>query len=559
MRWERPVAGREPAAAALLGWLADPHAPRLCLVSGSAGCGKSGLLAWLVYHGTQGGTAQERAVHAVVPSTGRSLWGTVWSLADQLGVAARSQGELVEALVRDQRRTVIVLPDLHDEDVVGLVLDLARVAHIRLVVESRSGSGAYQRLAGSGCAELDLDLEQWRDQARFEQWRASLSEEVGVAALAGPGGTVDLSDPVAVCEADPLLVTAAFERDGGGEHGGLRAAWLRAGQALCSEPSSAGRALVLLSVLGDRADPRNAPALAELAHGAAWDLEWSRVRGDMAPPWPGPVTTLAMGRGPMAGCLIAAGGDSTVRAVQVVDAAARGRMSLPRVRPAAMAALTDGTVLFLDEHGQLQLESAWSVRPERSGIAGLLDDRPTGVQRLAEMLRGQRGTSLAYAEGSGVGTVIVGDGAGSVRTFGDLTESASLHEGMVTSLAALGFPAGDDGTTVPLVYSGGADGAVRVWSPGEKPMPKALMRRPCPVVSVDAALTANGLAVVVAWADGLVEWINGESGAQQTLRPGPPVRAVALDAAGRVFVGMDEALACFVPRQHHDGGNSEPL
>jgi hypothetical protein len=44
-KWGRPAAGREPAAAALLAWLADPEAPRLCLVTGGAGCGKSALLA----------------------------------------------------------------------------------------------------------------------------------------------------------------------------------------------------------------------------------------------------------------------------------------------------------------------------------------------------------------------------------------------------------------------------------------------------------------------------------------------------------------------------------
>lgn len=57
-RWERPQAGLEPAATALLGWLADPQAPALCLVSGSAGCGKSMLLAWLVRHGSRRGHRQ---------------------------------------------------------------------------------------------------------------------------------------------------------------------------------------------------------------------------------------------------------------------------------------------------------------------------------------------------------------------------------------------------------------------------------------------------------------------------------------------------------------------
>ncbi|MGW6393354.1 hypothetical protein ACWFR1_23245 [Streptomyces sp. NPDC055103] len=473
----------------------------------------------------------------------------MWSLADQLGVVARSPAELVEALARDPRRTVIVLPDLHEAEVADLVLDLARVGHARLIVESRTTSGAYQRLAGVGCAELDLDLEQWRDEERFQQWRASLSEERGVPASSGQGEGMELSDPVAVCQADPWMVTAAYEKDQAGEHGGLRAAWLRAGQALCRESSPAARALILLSVLGDRADPRHAPALQGLADGAAWGLEWCRVRGDMTPPWPGPVIALATGRGPLAGCLLVAGDDCTVRTVQSADAAARGRVSLSWDRPVALAASSDGTVLCLDAHGHLKLESAWSVRPEDSGIAGLLDDSPTSAQRLADMLRGQRGTSLAYSESAGLGTVALGDGTGAVRAFGDITDSVSLHEGAVTALAALSLPMGDEGAMAPLVYSGGQDGTVRAWSPGSKPMAGTLMRRSCPVVAMDAVWTASGPTAVVAWADGLVEWINWETGTQQTFRPGPPVRAVALDTGGRVFVGMDEALTCLVLSQ----------
>ncbi|MFE4305692.1 hypothetical protein [Streptomyces sp. NPDC056891] len=476
------------------------------------------------------------------------MWGTVWSLADQLGVVARSPAELAEALARDPRRTVIVLPDLHEAKVAELVLDLARVGHTRLIVESRTTSDAYQCLAGSGCAELDLDLEQWRDQERFQHWQASLSEETRGTAASEQGEDVELSDAVAVCQANAWTVTAAYEKDQGGEHGGLRAAWLRAGQALCREPAPESRALILLSALGDGADPRYAPALKELADAAAWGLEWSRVRGDMTPPWPGPVTALATGRGPLAGYLLMAG-SSSVRTVRSADATARGRVALSWDRPMAMAASAEGTVLCLDGYGHLQLESTWAVRPESSGIAGLLDDSPTSAQRLADMLRGQRGTSLAYAEGVDLGTVAVGDGTGAVRAFGDITDSVSLHEGPVTALAALSLPIGDEGAMTPLVYSGGQDGTVRVWAPGSKPMDGTLMRRSCPVVAMDAAWTASGPTAVVAWADGLVEWINWETGKQQTFRPGPPVRAVALEPGGRVFIGMDEALTCLVLRQ----------
>ncbi|MYS08828.1 hypothetical protein GTW71_20815, partial [Streptomyces sp. SID6041] len=76
------------------------------------------------------------------------------------------------------------------------------------------------------------------------------------------------------------------------DHGGLRPAWMRAGQSLCREQDPADRALVLLSALGDGADPRLRPALADLAQGSPWRLRWARHRGDLTPPWPGPVTVL---------------------------------------------------------------------------------------------------------------------------------------------------------------------------------------------------------------------------------------------------------------------------
>ncbi|MET9378852.1 hypothetical protein ABZX98_32750 [Streptomyces sp. NPDC002992] len=522
-------------------------------MSGSEGCGKSQLLAWLVRHGRQSGAPAARAVHAVVPFAGQSLRGTVWSIADQLGVVARAPGELAVALSRDPRRTVIVLPDLHDEDVTGLALDLVRLPHVRLIAESRSGSPAHRVLSHAECAELDLDLAQWRDQRRFEQWRAAQPDDRATASPATVETPLDLSDPAAVCEADPWEVTSAYDRADDQDHGGLRAAWRRAGQSLCREQPPASRALVLLSLLGDSADPRVAPALREVAASADWGIEWSRVRGDLTPPWPGPVTTLAMGKGPLADCLVAVGPDGTVKAVRMADAGARGRLPHNRLRPVAVDVMTDGTVLMLDEHGRLEAQSGWAARPAGAGLAGLLDEGPTGAQRLLDSMEGHTGTALAHAAGGDLGFVALGDAIGTVRIFGDVADSAQLHEGRVNALAAISVPLDD--VAVPLVYSGGADGTVRAWSPGRAPMTAPVLQQPFPVVSMDATFTRNGPATVVAWGDGTVECVHWDMGVQQTFRPGPPVRAVAVDADSRVLVGMDEALICLVPKAvTGDGG-----
>lgn len=547
MRWERPAAGREPAAAALLGWLADPQAPGLCLVSGSAGSGKSALLAWLVRHGSRRGTVQERMVHAFVPCAGASVRGAVWSIAEQLGIPARAAGDLVAALARDTRRTVIVFADVHSGSLAQLVLGLRSLPHLRLVVESCSQSPAHRLLSAAGVAELDLDLGQWRDQRRFDQWQASAVKGGGAREnSAVQEAAVDLSDPVAVCEADPWRVTTGYENEPAQSHGGLRDAWLRVGQSLCHDPAAPSRALTLLTALSDSADPRLVPALSEVAESSDWHVVWSRVRGDLVPPWPGPVTALGVGRGPLSGSLLVAGPGGIIRSLAEKDASARGRLSWGRIQPQEVSVMADGTVLVLDEQGRAHADTSWVPRPAGSGIAALLDSAPSTTELLMDALRGHAGASIAYAPGESTGTAALGDSSGAVHICGEITDSAVLHRGRVTALATVRLPLGAMGS--PVVYSGGADGAVRVWAPGSTPMRGPLLQRPCPVVSMDAVDTENGPLIAVAWGDGEVEYVEGAAGVHRLFRPGPPVRAVALASEGRLVIGMDDSVVCLAPR-----------
>ncbi|MFC9242581.1 hypothetical protein ACFT7S_00615 [Streptomyces sp. NPDC057136] len=111
----------------------------------------------------------------------------------------RAPGELLEILARDARRTVIVVPDLDPGPPAQFVRLLARLPHLRLIVESRTGSAAHDALVGEGCAELDLDLEQWRDQQRYEEWRTARHAAGDVRpAPSEKTGRLDLADPVAV-------------------------------------------------------------------------------------------------------------------------------------------------------------------------------------------------------------------------------------------------------------------------------------------------------------------------------------------------------------------------
>lgn len=383
-----------------------------------------------------------------------SMRGAVWEVANRLGVVAGTPGELLSALLAGPRRTVRVpLPPDHE-----LVRTLRPLGHVDVVLD--------------------------------------------VPPTPGPTVPVDLDDPAAVCATDPVRVTEAYESDPA-PHGGLRAAWLRAGQSLVRDQDPADRALVLLAALDDAADPRLGPALTEQAAGAPWRLAWSSRERCAA------LTTTP-----------------------------DGRLVVREDRVLAVACLPDGTQTALDERGRLH---------HRGGPATRL------TEAVAATLARHPATALAAVGG----TVLTGDRMGTVHAFSlDGVEQAALHPGRVTALtattrtspattattattAATPSPA----TTAYTVYSGGTDGTVRAWRPGRVPVRAAVTRRPYPVV----ALHATGRSLAVAWADGLVELHHLATGGAVPFRPGPRVRAVAVTADGSLAVGLDDAVLRLSP------------
>ncbi|MDX2294331.1 MULTISPECIES: hypothetical protein [Streptomyces] len=513
----RPSIGTQPEAAALLGWLTDPDAPRLCLVTGAPGSGKTALLGWLAAHETRARRGRARTDRILVPLAGQSALGVAWTLANRLGVVARTPADLVHTLATSEARrtgrTVLLLTDLHaaaePEAVADLLAGLAEVGRIRLVVEARTGTRP-PRAARTTVVDLDGDA----------------GPEPAPPAPPLP----DLSDPAAVCAADPLLVTTGYATASADDHGGLRDAWLRAGQAVCAADGPAGRALVLLTALGDGADPRLRPALAERAAPAPWRVRWARHRGDVTPPWPGPVAALgATAGGPSADLVLVGDRTGTVRLLREADASGAGRLAhRAGGRVTALAPTADGTVLLLDERGRLH-----TVR----GTA----PRPPYLERLTEAvsttLSRHPGTALAAIAGS----VVVGDRLGSVHAFGvNGLHQAASHSGRVTAVTAVE-------SETPFVCSGGADGTVRLWTPGRPPVPEPLAERRAPVVALHAAPAPGGPLVAAAWADGRVELIPAEGGRRRVFRPGPAVRAVAVTATGALLVGTEESLICLEP------------
>ncbi|WP_374985131.1 hypothetical protein [Streptomyces fradiae] len=382
---------------------------------------------------------------------------TVWTVANALGVVAGSgtRGELLTALLDAPRRP-------------------------RRVVLPADAPGAR---------ELAADLRALGDvRVAFEGPAPGPAPSPGIPAPGGPR----LSDPAAVCAADPLVVTRAYEEEPGA-YGGLGAAWLRAGQALVRDDrTAADRALALLAALPEDAAADVRDGLAALAADAPW-----RVAGVRE----GRVTALAVYDG---------------RPDATGD---------PRTR--ALARLGDGTRLALDERGRL-----------RTG--------PEAVPRLVEAVAATLATHPATALAAVGGTVVTGDRMGCAHAFSlGGVDQAAPHSGRVTALAA---------TDGPRVYSGGADGTVRRWLPGRERDPDGgpdpdgggvVARRPHPV----AALHARGRALAVAWADGLVEVRDPDDteAAVRPFRPGGAVRAVALLPDGTLTVGTDTALVRLRP------------
>lgn len=180
-------AGRRPAGLALLHWLEDEHAPRLCRISGSSGSGKTHLVRWLAQAGTAPGAPSTRVVHAVLPAQGLTVRSATWLLAVQLNLPARTPEELVAHLTADPRRTVLCVSDLdraggralpsEPHRLVDRLLDpLLRLAPVRIVADAADGTPETAAFSAvEQPAVLDLDQPQWTERVRFARWYGGLA------------------------------------------------------------------------------------------------------------------------------------------------------------------------------------------------------------------------------------------------------------------------------------------------------------------------------------------------------------------------------------------------
>ncbi|MFC5663637.1 hypothetical protein ACFP3U_11665 [Kitasatospora misakiensis] len=577
-------AGRKPAGLALLGWLDDARAPRLCRVAGPPGSGKSHLLAWLVRGCTTEDTPRGRRVHAVLPAAGATVRTAVWSLGHQLDLVAHAPGPLIEALAADGRPTVLCVPELDlAEDPAALVTELLdpllRLPGVRLVIEAATdGPAAGAFTAVPAPAVLDLGEPQWTDGARFAAWATEQGGDPAAYPLPGPAlgepgethgppapvpppgtdlralGEEALSalwtavtaaaadpgplaaDPLLYALARPVPVTAAVER----RDDALARAWRAAGPAVIEEPDPAVRAAVLrVRLLGG--DTTAAAVLAQLP--APWAgrwARWERVDRD----WPGPAVALTAGAGPYLSQVLVADPTGSVRTFDAATGRRLGAVVVPTPRPPRGLAVTaGGSVVLLDAWGRPELVVPAEPRPglEPYGLMAALDAMASAAGDLS---------AVAAIGGLADSAPALGDAAGAVHWFEDgKVVSERLHHGPVTALAGTALGGGPlSDPEIPLLVSGGFDGAVRLWGPRSAPMPEPSDRRGCPVTAVAAGATAAGPVVAAAWSDGLVRVRDLGTGGVLDVRTGSEVWSLAL--AGTLLVlGMPDGLAAVDTRR----------
>ncbi|MFI0366514.1 hypothetical protein ACH35V_01470 [Actinomadura sp. 1N219] len=137
-------AGRAPAAAAVRAWLTDVLRPRLCVVTGAPGTGKSHLTAWTAL----ADTGPVRAVHAMISARGMTPHALAWALAEQLSVAGGSPEVVVAGIAADRRPATVVIGELDEAGpacdgsaapaiITDLLDPLLESQHVRLLVEGR--------------------------------------------------------------------------------------------------------------------------------------------------------------------------------------------------------------------------------------------------------------------------------------------------------------------------------------------------------------------------------------------------------------------------------------
>ncbi|MFK4103411.1 WD40 repeat domain-containing protein [Streptomyces sp. NPDC019531] len=548
----------------LLDWAADGDGPRLCLVRGAEGSGKSGLLAWLLA-GTVGRPGL--TVHATVPSEGLTTESFAWELGRQLGYGPLSPARLLDQVGADERPLLLLVPDLHragagpsdlpaaaPETLVAELLEpLLAIPHLRTAVEvGRSGLLTADDAevidlvegGGSGGGEgnrqvsyADLVAEVPRTADGRHDW-SQASDAVrrrilDVALRTDDGAAVRglLADPGFLVHGSAAALTAVLADERIPVPGRLREVWRRAAPELTAyHPDSAERAALLHSAAVDT-DPELTEYLRPLAQRHWWSAVWART--DLS------VTALAPVPGGERRLLVS---DPTGRlrtydvesgaSVGASNGAASSFVHPTSVRPRSVAPRDARSALLFDRSDAL--------------LPLVTEDDPTTAFALGRIAEHHGSAALAAEEsqvtalGSGGARnpyAVVGDRGGTVHVWSlgeyqDVPRSSRVHEQPVTAVTCV-----DTADGLTLTFSAGADGSVRLWEISAEPMPVPVQQRRSRATALAAADTPAGPVLAVAWSDGELHLWHVFSGRMRVLPWPHGCDALALTPEGLLVVG----------------------
>ncbi|WP_259294597.1 WD40 repeat domain-containing protein [Streptomyces canus] len=570
----------------LLDWAADGDGPRLCLVRGAEGSGKSALLAWLLA-GTVGRPGL--TVHATVPSEGLTTETFAWELGRQLGYGPLSPDRLLDQVGADERPLLLLVPDLHragagpadlpsaaPETLVAELLEpLLTVPHLRAAVEVGTsgllathgdvevvevveavgrGEGGSQGTAQASYAELVAavprtadgrpDWSRAPDAVRRRILDTALRTDDQGAAVRGL-----LADPGFLVHGSATALTAALADPRIPAPGRLREVWRRAAPELTAYHTDSAERAALLHAAAVDTDPDLTEYLRPLAGQHWWSTVWARRAL--------PVSALALVPGGEERKLLASDPTGRLRTYDVGSGAPdEGASGLGTVGASA----SDGTASAIVRPASVRPRS---IAPRDARSALLLDrsdallplvteDDPTAAFALERIAEHHGSAALAEEEslvtalGSG-GTqrpyAVVGDRGGTVHVWSlgeyqDVPHSCRVHQQPVTAVTCV-----DTADGLTLTFSAGADGSVRLWETSAEPMPVPVQQRHYRATALASADTSAGPVLAVAWSDGEVHLWHVFSGRVRVLPWLRGCDGLALTPEGLLVIAGSEGLS----------------
>ncbi|MER6285868.1 hypothetical protein [Streptomyces sviceus] len=567
----------------LLDWAADGDRPRLCLVRGAEGSGKSALLAWLLA-GTVGRPGL--TVHATVPSEGLTTESFAWELGRQLGYGALSPDRLLDQVGADERPLLLLVPDLHragagpadlpsaaPETLVAELLEpLLAIPHLRAAVEvgtsgllaahggvevvdlgedgsHGTGQDSYAELVAAVPRTADgrPDWSRAPDAVRRRILDTALRTDDQGAAVRGL-----LADPGFLVHGSATALTAALADQRIPVPGRLREVWRRAAPELTAYHTDGAERAALLHAAAVDTDPDLTEYLRPLAGQHWWSTVWARRDVPVSAPAlvpggeermllasdpTGRLRAYDVGSGASLGAvggsafeLGAAGGNATdgAASTSVRPASVRPRSTAPRDARSALLLDRSDALLPLVTEDDPTAAFALERIAEHHGSAALAEE-----DSLVTAL-GSGGTRRPYA--------VVGDRGGTVHVWSlgeyqDVPRSFRVHEQPVTAVTCV-----DTADGLTLTFSAGADGSVRLWETSADPMPVPVQQRRYRATALSATDTPVGPVLAVAWSDGELHLWHIFSGRMRVL---PWLRAcdtLALTPEGLLVIADSDGL-----------------